>query len=314
MRSGLRIASLLASGTEIVFGIGLGDQLVAVSHECDHPSEVAGRPRVTYAKVNSDADSRRIDEQVRTMCAQGEPLYGIDEAKLAALRPNVILTQAQCDVCAVRYEDVMTLVGRVPALRETRVTALNPTRLCHVFEDILRVAESCGVAEAGRNYVDSLKARVAAVEVRVRENVPIDQRVRVACLEWLDPPMLSANWIPDLIELAGGRCELTSAGAHSGYADWDEIRRFDPEVVVLMPCGFDLARTLSEATVVQTSPGWGELTAVQNGRVFAVDGNAYFNRSGPRMVDSLEMLAGIFHPGMFDGVLMRFEHACEPLV
>lgn len=308
-----RIASLLASGTEIVFGLSLGDRLVAVSHECDHPPEAASRPRVTFANVNSAATSRQIDDQVRAMCERGEPLYGIDAEVLVELRPEVIVTQAQCDVCAVRYEDVLAMVAREPELCASQVVPLNPTRLEHVFNDIEKVAAACGATEAGKRYVAALRERVEAVAERIRANDSSASRVRVACLEWLDPPMLAANWMPDLIEPAGGRCELTKAGAHSGYANWEDVRQFDPEAIVLMPCGFDLTRTLRESPTVERMPGWGDLTAVRTGRVFAVDGNAYFNRSGPRMVDSLELLAGILHPQLFAAERLRFAHAFKQI-
>lgn len=287
-----RIASLLASSTEILYGLGLGERVVAVSHECDFPDEVRAKPLVTHTRVQAEASSRDIDEQVKAACAAGEALYRIDVAKLVELRPDLIVTQAQCDVCAVRYADVVSAVREHAALSGTQIVSLNPMTLEGVFEDILRVGEAAGIADRAAEYVRSLRAKVEAVQAGAAR-VDARQRPRVACIEWIDPPMLGGNWMPELIELAGGRCDLVEAGLHSTFANWDEVVAFDPEVVVVMPCGFDLKRTLAEAPTLRTFPGWSEISAVRSGRVYAVDGNAYFNRSGPRLVDSLEILASM---------------------
>ncbi len=292
-----RIASLLASGTEILYGLGLGDRVVAVSHECDYPAEIAGKPRVTVSHVAA-ATSGAIDDQVRQKLAAGEPLYGIDEAQLVELAPDLIVTQAQCDVCAVKYEDVLSLVRSHVALKDTRVVALNPMTLDDIFADVLRVGDATHARPAGEVYVQNLERRVAAVRDKTILLRP-DQRPRVAAVEWIDPLMLAANWMPQLIELAGGLQPLDAAGRHSTYSSWSDVVRFDPQVVLVMPCGFDLARAIAESSTLAQQPGWSELNAVQMGRVYAVDGNAYFNRSGPRIVDSLEILAGLLHPEIF---------------
>ena len=293
-----RVASLLASGTEIVCGLGLADQLVAISHECDHPPEALNRPRVTSANVRSERSSAEIDAEVKSMTAKGEPLYRIDAATLVKLRPDVIITQSQCDVCAVRFEDVASLVRTEPALRNTHIVSQNPTRLEHLFEDIRAVADACDVATAGDRYIEALRARVSRISEKT-QSLSDRNRPRVACIEWIEPMMIAANWMPDLIEIAGGRSGLTRAGYHSGYANWGQVRDYDPEVVVITPCGFDLSRTLKECSPLLSLPGWNQLTAVRNDRVFAADGNAYFNRSGPRMIDSLELLAEMIHPDRF---------------
>lgn len=287
-----RIASLLASSTEILYGLGLGDCVVAVSHECDFPDEVRSKPRVTHTRVQAEASSRDIDEQVKAACAAGEALYQIDVAKLVELRPDLIVTQAQCDVCAVRYADVVSAVRDNAALSGTQIVSLNPMTLEGVFEDIVRVGEAAGVADRAAEYVRSLGARVEAVRAK-SAGVAAERRPRVAAIEWIDPPMLGGNWMPELIELAGGRCDLVQAGRHSTFANWGEVAAFDPEVIVVMPCGFDLKRTMAEAPTLRSFPGWEKISAVRGGRVFAVDGNAYFNRSGPRLVDSLEILAAL---------------------
>ena len=293
-----RIASLLASGTEILYGLGLGERVVAVSHECDFPEEVRNKPRVTSAKVRSDATSRRIDEQVREMSEKGTPLYEIDVKRLAGLRPDLIVTQSQCDVCAVRYEDVVRVVAEEEGLRGARIVSLNPMTFEGIFDDILRVGEAARCAERAGQTVASLRERVELVRSKTR-HLSEQARPRVLCIEWTDPVMVSGNWMPELIEIAGGRCDLVGAGEHSALCDWDSVVAFAPEVIVVMPCGFELERTLSEMRVLAALPEWDALPAVCAGRVHAADGNAYFNRSGPRMIESLEILAGIVHPELF---------------
>ena len=293
-----RIASLLASATEILYGLGLGDRVVAVSHECDFPAEVRDKPRATFTNIAVGAPSGQIDVEVRELLAAGSPLYEIDVAQLTALRPDLIVTQAQCDVCAVKYDDVLTVVRTTPALESTRVVALNPQCLDDVFEDIERVGQAVNRVAEARDYVARLRDRVEVVRARTAA-IPRDQRPRVLCIEWLEPLMAAANWMPDLIDLAGGVQSLTTSGRHSTYSTWDALREFDPEVIVVMPCGFDLARTIEESRILADLPGWRDVTAVRRGRVYAVDGNAYFNRSGPRLVDSLEILARLVHPRLF---------------
>ncbi|MBX3411546.1 MAG: cobalamin-binding protein [Pirellulales bacterium] len=293
-----RIASLLASSTEMLYALGLGDRLVAVSHECDFPAEAATKPRVTTTNVAASASSGEIDQQVQTMLQSGAALYEIDVERLAALQPDLIVTQAQCDVCAVRYEDVVRAVETHPALRQARIVAFNPMTLDDIFTDILRVGEAAGVAPVAAQYVAGLQARVENIRHRAT-SLGEEQRPRTACIEWIEPMMLAANWTPELVKIAGGKNLLTKAGVHSTWIEWPAVVALDPEVIVVGPCGFDLARTLEEATVLPALPGWSELTAVRAGRVYAVDGNAYFNRSGPRMVESLEILAHLLHPQLF---------------
>jgi iron complex transport system substrate-binding protein len=293
-----RIASLLASATEILYALGLGDRVVAVSHECDYPREATLKPRVTRTLVAAETSSRDIDRQVQAMAAGQTALYEIDVPRLAALRPELIVTQAQCDVCAVRLDDVLSAVANVPELSGARVVALNPASLSDIFADILRVGEAAGCPAAADAYVAALRQRVAAVQSQTA-TIPPQHRPRVVCLEWLEPLMVAGNWLPEMIELAGGQNRLTEAGRHSPYVEWPAIVAEDPQVLLLAPCGFDLPRTLREAEVLPRLPGWRQVAAVRTGRVFAVDGNAYFNRSGPRMVDSLEILAHLLQPELF---------------
>jgi len=299
MPSPQRIASLLASGTEILYELGLGERVVAVSHECDFPPDAVGKPRVTVSHIAAEANSGQIDRQVRDRLAEGSALYGIDTAMLAALEPDLIVTQAQCDVCAVKYADVLDAVRREPRLHTTQVVTLNPTTPEDIFADIQRVGEATGRLPAARQYVSELQNRIADVRAKT-DPLPPARRWRVACLEWLDPLMLAANWMPPLVDWAGGQQPLIdAAGKHSTYARWSTIVQYDPEVIVVMPCGFDLPRAAWEADLLRTLPGIGELSAVRGGRVVAVDGNAYFNRPGPRIVDSLDILARVLHPELF---------------
>ncbi|MBS0207722.1 MAG: cobalamin-binding protein [Planctomycetes bacterium] len=290
-----RIASLLSSATEMLYGLGLGDQIVAVSHECNFPPECLSKPRVTRTSIAAAASSASIDAQVQTMLAAGEPLYSIDTELLASLRPDLIVTQAQCDVCAVKYDDVLQVVAPQGPLPGVPVVALNPYSLEAVLSDILRVGRAVDRAEAAKDYVARLRERIAQVVERTAD-VPASERPTVGCIEWIEPLMIAANWMPEMIEMAGGRQQLSVGGQHSTYTPWQSLVTNDPDVILIMPCGFNLERTLAEAESLRTKPGWQDLRAVQTGRVFACDGDALFNRSGPRLVDSLELMARLFHP------------------
>jgi iron complex transport system substrate-binding protein len=298
MRQPLVIASLLPGATEVLFALGLGNRVVAVSHECDWPPEAAGLPKATRSRIDSSLDSGGIDEAVRDHLGSGDSLYDLDRDLLARLEPDLIITQDQCDVCAVRYEDVVSLVESEPALAGTQVLPLNPAGLGDVLEDIVRIGEAAGTQiEAARLY-KALRKRVTGVWSTV-EDIPLEQRPSALCIEWLQPLMTAGNWVPRLVELAGGRSLLATEGQHSSYVSWESIREASPDVIVVAPCGFDLARTVVEAELLRDLPGWQELPAVRDGRVWAVDGNSYFNRSGPRIVDSLEILAHVLHPDRF---------------
>jgi len=292
-----RIVSLLSSATEMVAALGLADALVGISHECDYPAEVMDRPRVTRTLVDDSQPSDAIDQQVRTLYEQGEPLYTVDEPLLVSLQPDLIVTQAQCDVCAVRYEDVIVAQQRHDALREVPVLALNPASLADIIGDIRRIGAAAGAGEQAAICCQGLQDRVDAVRAATG-NLPPEHRAAVAVMEWTEPLMLAGNWMPELIALAGGHCDLTTAGEHSPVVPWQRVRDHDPEVIVVAPCGFALERTVQEAASLFSLPGWYETPAARSGRVFAVDGSAYFNRSGPRMVDSLELLAHLFHPSL----------------
>ncbi len=290
-----RIASLLPSTTEIACALGFEASLVGRSHECDHPPSVAALPALTAPKLDTGAPGRQIDDRVKELVREGLSVYRVDAERLRQLQPSVILTQDQCEVCAASLSDVEE------ALREwigsrPRVVSLRPRSLGDVQGDLLRVAESLGAPERGRalavdfaRYVDALAERC----LRIRE------RPAVACIEWIDPLMAAGNWMPELVTLAGGRNLFGEVGHDSPWLDWETLRAADPDVIVLLPCGFDLARTRRELPPLLAQPGWPELRAVKTGRVFLSDGNQYFNRPGPRLTDSLDILAEILHPQEF---------------
>lgn len=297
MEATQRIVSLLSSATEILFAIGLGDRVLAVSHECDFPPDIANLPRVTQSRVDAAADSAAIDKQVRDVSASGLPLYEVDAIELGRLQPDLIVTQAQCDVCAVSYQQVMQIVASDSRLSHTRVLALRPEKLEDLFSDIRRVGEAAGVEEAAAKCIERLMQRIESVRARLA--ITHANRPRTICIEWIEPLMLAANWTPELIKMAGGENGLSVAGQHSSYGSWDQVVEYDPEVILVAPCGFDLARTTVEAQRLTALKGWESLSAVRSLRVFAIDGSAYLNRSGPRLIESLEILAHLFHPGIF---------------
>ncbi len=306
MSQSIRIASTLASGTEIACAVGLADCVVAVSHECDYPAEIANRPRVTKTRINANAPSKAIDDEVRALASTNGSLYDVDAALLASLKPDVIIVQKQCAVCAVSPDDIVRAAASQPALASARVVALNPGSLEGIFEDVRAVAGATGCSAAGDQLIQSIRSRIESVCTR---SAAAKSRPRVMCIEWIEPMMLGGNWMPTLIEYAGGQCSLVRAGEKSIEVDHDAMLEFDPEVVVVMPCGFDLKRTLREAHDLKSYPGWYDMTAFKARRIYAVDGNAYFNRSGPRIVDSLEILAGLVHADVFSDFATKYASA-----
>jgi iron complex transport system substrate-binding protein len=291
----MRIVSLLPSATEIVCALGLQDDLVGVSHECDHPPEISGRPVVTEAKVDASGASAEIDRSVRRLVADGLGVYRIRTDLLAQLDADVILTQEQCDVCAVSFEEVVRAAQEV--LRpKARIVSLEARRLADIAEDIRRVADAVDRREAGIELAAGLHERLEAIRVRAAR---ARFRPRVGCIEWLQPLMAAGNWIPELVDIAGGTYEPVQAGDSSRELPWTELAALAPDVLVLMPCGFKLEQTRLELPLLLERPEWARLPAVRNGRVYAVDGNAYLNRPGPRIAESAELLAGLIQPGLF---------------
>ena len=290
-----RVISLIASATEIVCALGLADRLVGRSHECDFPDEVRRLPVVTEPKFLTQGTSAEIDRRVKDLLEQALSVYRVDALRLRALRPDVIVTQSQCEVCAVTLSEVEQAVSDWLEARP-RIVSLEPTGLADLWTDIARVADALGVPERGAALVESLQERLAAIAERAGG---LAGRPSVASIEWIDPLMAAGNWMPELVEKAGGVSLFGEAGKHSPGMRWEALVRADPEVIVVLPCGFDMARTRAEMSALTGRPDWRELRAVRAGRVFLTDGNQYFNRPGPRLVESLEILAEILHPEAF---------------
>ena len=289
-----RIVSLIASATEIVCALGFERELVGRSHECDYPAFVSRLPTCSISKVEVGAVSRAIDDQVRTIVSEGLSVYRVDPDLLNRLAPTVIVTQTQCEVCAVSLRDVEEAVCEL-VTSQPAIVSLEPMSLGDVWEDIRKVASALGDPGRGDDLVTCLQDRLQGIRTE-----PVRSRPSIACIEWIDPLMSAANWMPELVECAGGRNLLGEPGKHSGYFDFDRLAAADPDVIAILPCGFDIERTCREMPPLATHPGWPELTAVRNGRVFVTDGNQYFNRPGPRVVESAEILAEILHPERFD--------------
>jgi iron complex transport system substrate-binding protein len=291
-----RVVSLIASSTEIIYALGFGDQLVGRSHECDFPESVKKLPAVTEPKFPVEGTSYEIDQRVKAILQEGLSVYRVHAEQLRALRPDVVVTQSQCEVCAVSLNDVEQAVCDWMDSRP-KIVSLEPNALADIFRDIQRVATALDAPERGIELAASLERRIAEVSERARDAGGLPT---VAAIEWIDPLMACGNWMPELVELAGGANLFGIAGKHSPWMSFDAIREQDPEVIVVLPCGFDIPRTREEMPLLERQPAWSELRAVREGRVAIADGNQYFNRPGPRVVESLEILAEILHPGAID--------------
>ncbi|MDR7421545.1 MAG: cobalamin-binding protein [Armatimonadota bacterium] len=287
----MRIVSLLPSATEIVCALGLGDALVGISHDCDYPAEVLDRRVLSTALVDPSQPSAAIDAAVRDRVHRGTSVYHLDAAGLEALRPDLILTQELCEVCAPSFTEVRR-AARVLEGR-TRLVSLEPLGLDDILDTIALVGDLTGAARTARALVSDLRARIEAV----RRLPPPEPRPRVLCVEWLDPLFVAGHWVPEMVAIAGGEDGLGRPRASSVTVPWEAVVAYAPELIVLMPCGFDLERTRAEAPLLARRPGWDALPAVRAGRVYATDGSAYFNRPGPRVVGGLEILAALVREG-----------------
>jgi len=290
-----RIVSLIASATEIICALGFEDQLVARSHECDYPPSVKHLPQVTSPKFNVDGSSDEIDSRVKAIVQEALSVYRVDSAALEALRPTHLVTQSQCEVCAVSLRDVEQAVCEMVSTRPA-IVSLEPNALADVWADIERVAVALDAPERGRELIARLQRRMDEITRRARE---VAARPSIACVEWIEPLMAAGNWMPELVEMAGGVNLFGEAGKHSPWMTWADVVSKNPEVIFVSPCGFDIARTMEEMHLLSGKPEWSQLNAVQAGRVFVADGNQYFNRPGPRLVESLEILAEMLHPEVF---------------
>ena len=304
----MRVVSLLPSATETVHFAGAGDSLVGVTHECDHPPSVEKLPRLTSSKLNQHSmTSAEIDAAIREHLTDSGSIYALDAKLLDKLAPDLIITQGLCDVCAVS----MNLVGETVAGMRSKpeVLSLNPTSLSEVLDDAVRVGEALGRGEEARAKVAALEARLT----RVEEAVAGLLRPRVACIDWLEPPFSAGHWVPEMVRIAGGEEVLAAPGGPSARLTWEEVFEAAPEVLILMPCGFDVRRTIEEARRVLPGISGGDaFPAVREGHVWAVDANSYFSRPSPRLVEGTEMLARMLHPETFHrepGTAMSFSRA-----
>jgi iron complex transport system substrate-binding protein len=292
----LRIVSLIASASEIVHALGLTAQQVGRSHECDFPEEVLGLPVCTAPAFSTHGDSAEIDRRVKQQVVDALSVYEVSSEVLESLQPTHVITQTQCKVCAVSFEDVeRALAGSLKC--RPKLIALEPDALADIWNDIRRVAAGCGVAGEGDKVVQVLEARMRTISARASAAA---RHPRVACIEWHEPLMAAGNWVPELVEMAGAQNLFGQAGLHSPWMSWQDLAASDPDVIISMPCGFDLARTRAEMFWLTQRPEWPKLRAAQAGQVYLADGNQYLNRPGPRIVESLQILAEILHPEIFE--------------
>jgi len=285
----MRIASLVPSATEMLFGLGLGESVVGVTHECDFPPAAAELPQLTATVLPPGLSAGEIDAKVKEVIGEGRALYTLDEERLAELEPDLIVTQAVCEVCAVSYDDVVEVAGRLPS--RPRVLQQDPTTLGEVLDDVTRLGEATGIAEEAAEVRLQLEARLGAV----RATVEGESRPRVLALEWLEPPFLGGHWIPEMIEIAGGESIAGSPGQKSPQVEWGDLRGLEPEVVVSMPCGWYLDESCAEA--LRHGERLGGFGAAQ---VYAVDGASTFSRPGPRLVEGVKLLGHLFHPELVE--------------
>jgi iron complex transport system substrate-binding protein len=291
----MRICCLLPGATEIAFALGLGDDVVGVTHECDYPVEARQKPVVVRSLIDSHRmTSLEIDRWVSERLRNNQGLYMIDEERLREAAPDVILTQGLCDVCAIDYNEVVT-ASEVLA-NKPKIVSLTPNCLTDVLGDVARVGEATGHRDKAEQVIRHLEQRISAVRDRAAQ---LSTRPRVACLEWFDPIYAAGHWVPEMVELAGGHDVLGRKSEPSAKIDWHKVVEVAPHVIVLMPCGFDVSQTLRGAPVLKQLEGWRNLPAVKAGKVFAANGHAFFSRPGPRLIDGLELLAHIIHPEVF---------------
>lgn len=291
-----RVVSLLAASTEIVCALGLEDLLVGISHECDYPESITHLPVCSEAKFISGSDSREIDRQVKEILSDALSVYSVDKELIKKLQPDVVITQNQCVVCAVSEKDVQEALKDLLD-KEVEIISLSPHDLPDIFKDIRIIAEGLGAPEKADALMEGIDDRLNLIRHKLKY---IDNKPSLACIEWIAPLMVAGNWTPEMIEIAGGRSVLATPGKHSPFIDFDRIKEADPDILVIMPCGFSIPRTLQEMNLLLELPGCADLKAVKNNRIFVADGNQYFNRSGPRIVDSIEILAEIINPKMFN--------------
>ena len=285
-----RVLSLLSSTTEIIYALGCGDRLVGRSHECDYPEEVSELPICTIPKFNVDGTSREVDDEVKSLVQSALSIYYINEKLLKELKPDIIFTQSQCEVCAVSVSDVENALKNITGL-SSRVISVEPNSVEDIFNDILTIAEILNVRKKGKELVELIKAKIDSTEKIVYQK----SSPSVAAIEWIDPLMAAGNWVPQLIRVAGGKNLFGEAGKHSPWMKYNDLVEQDPEIIIVMPCGYEIKKSLIEIKTLESKKGWGSLKAVRNRNVYIADGNQFFNRPGPRIIESLEILLEIIH-------------------
>jgi iron complex transport system substrate-binding protein len=290
----MRICSLLPSATEILYALGLGDSVVGVTHECDFPAEAAKKPALIRPRVDPHAAAGEIDRQVREFVARGENIYAVDAELLRSLESDLIVTQDLCHVCAASPDDLATALTRLP--KKLRVLTLTPHSLSDVWNDIRKVGDATQRRREAQALAITLEQKVAAIEAKAAN---AKTQPRVLCLEWLDPYYVGGHWVPEMVAKAGGEDVLGRAGEPSFRVSEEQIAASDAEIIVVMPCGFNVNRTVSEYGTATFSHGYMNLPAVREGRVFAVDANSYFSRPGPRLAEGVALLAHLFHADLF---------------
>jgi iron complex transport system substrate-binding protein len=291
-----KIVSLLPAATEIVCALGLEDKLVGRSHECDYPENIKHLPVCSEANFPDNLSSAEIDVRVKEILADALSVYTVKREVIKDLMPDVVLTQAQCEVCAVSLKDVEEALDNYLD-KETHIVSLQPNTFQDIFTDIKTVATALNVESAGNTLIEDLEERVDIIRHKLKY---IESKPSVACIEWLEPLMVSGNWIPELVSIAGGTSILAEAGKHSPFVSWEDIQQQDPEIIIVMPCGFSIERTIREIDLLLNLPDFAAMKAVKNNRFYIADGNQYFNRPGPRIVDSVEILAEIIQPKFFN--------------
>ncbi len=293
-----RILSLLSSTTEIIYALGCGDRLIGRSHECDYPRAVSKLPICTFPKFNVDGTSREVDDEVKSLVQSALSIYYINEKLLKELKPDIIFTQSQCEVCAVSVSDVENALKNITGLF-SRVISVEPNSIEDIFNDILTIAEILNVRKKGKELIDLIKAKINNTEKIVYQK----PNPSIAAIEWIDPLMAAGNWVPQLIKVAGGKNLFGEEGKHSPWMKYNDLVDQDPEIIIVMPCGYDIKKSLIEIKTLESKKGWGSLKAVRNRNVYITDGNQFFNRPGPRIIESLEILQEIIHPD-----LSEFKH------
>ena len=285
-----RVLSLLSSTTEIIYALGCGDRLVGRSHECDYPEEVSELPICTIPKFNVDGTSREVDDEVKSLVQSALSIYYINEKLLKELKPDIIFTQSQCEVCAVSVSDVENALKNISGL-SSKIISVEPNSMEDIFNDILTIAETLNVRKKGRELIDLIKAKIDNIEKIIHQK----SSPSIAAIEWIDPLMAAGNWVPQLIKVAGGKNLFGEAGKHSPWMKYNDLVEQDPEIIIVMPCGYDIKKSLIEIKTLESKKGWGSLKAVRNRNVYITDGNQFFNRPGPRIIESLEILLEIIH-------------------